>query len=255
MTVIPENRQDKNRRTYLAYFMKRIRIFTHVACEPPGYIQDLLERLAYPFEQVCLFDGKSVPTDLDDIAALVLMGGPGDVNQPTEWMQQEMSLIRTAMAKDVPVLGICLGAQLMSKAMGGWVREAESVEVGWHSVRLLPEAATHPLFKGLPLSFQVFQWHAHSFSVPDGAQSVATSECTECQAYVQGKNLALQFHLEMTDSIICSLLEKYAEDLVGTSTCVQTSEQIRENIQNKTQQTFAIADVLIERWLHSVMRS
>ena len=81
--------------------MKRIRIFTHVACEPPGYIQSLLEKLLYPFEQVCLFDGKDVPMDLDPVAALVFMGGPGDVNQPTAWMQQEILLIQRAISKGV----------------------------------------------------------------------------------------------------------------------------------------------------------
>lgn len=233
--------------------MKRIRIFTHCVCEPPGYIQTLIQRLDYPFEQVCLFDGERVPTDLEDIAALVFMGGPGDVNQPSDWMQQEMDLIRDAHGSGIPVLGICLGAQLMTKALGGTVWEADSLEVGWHNVELLPQADSHPWFEDLPQRFQVFQWHAHSFSPPEGVQSLATSECTPCQAYVTGDSMALQFHLEMTDDIINSLLDKYAEDLVGSSSCVQASEQIREDIRQKTEQTFAIADSLLEKWFHSVM--
>lgn len=235
--------------------MKRIRIFTHCVCEPPGYIQTLIERLQYPYEQVCLFDGDQVPTDLDDVAALVSMGGPGDVNQPSDWMQQEISLIREADASGIPVLGICLGGQLVSKALGGRVWEADGLEVGWHDVQLLPEATSHPWFEGLPERFPVFQWHAHSFAPPAGVQSLATSECTQCQAYVHGKSLALQFHLEMTETIICTLLEKYAEDLTASSACVQTSEQIRHDIKYKAEQTFAIADILLERWFHSVMSS
>lgn len=235
--------------------MKPIRIFTHCVCEPPGYVQTLLQRLEYAYEQVCLFDGEQVPSDLDEVAALVFMGGPGDVNQPSDWMQQEMTLIRDADARGIPVLGICLGGQLVSKALGGRVWEGESLEVGWHDVQLLPQASTHPWFQGLPERFQVFQWHAHCFAPPAGVQSLATSECTECQAYVHGQTLALQFHLEMTESIICTLLEKYAEDLDATSTCVQSSEQIRVDLANNCVQTFAIADIILERWFHSVMAS
>lgn len=235
--------------------MKPIRIFTHCVCEPPGYIQTLLERLQYPHEQVCLFDGDQVPTDLDGVAALVFMGGPGDVNEPSEWMQQEIALICEAHSRGIPVLGICLGGQLVSMALGGRVWESEGLEVGWHDVQLLPRANSHPLFEGLPERFQVFQWHAHSFAPPEGIQSLATSECTECQAFVHGQTLAIQFHLEMTESIICTLIEKYAEDLDATSDCVLSSEQIRDDIQNKCAHTFAIADILLQRWFHSVMSS
>ena len=235
--------------------MKPIRIFTHCVCEPPGYIHTLLQRLHYPHEQVCLFDGDQVPSDLDDIAALVFMGGPGDVNQPSDWMVQEMELIRQAEARDIPLLGICLGGQLVSKALGGSVYKANELEVGWHDVQLLPEAALHPWFEGLPEKFEAFQWHAHSFAPPAGAQPLATSACTECQAYVHGQNLAIQFHLEMTESIISTLLDKYADDLVANSNCVQTDEQIRLDIKRKTEQTFAVADVLLARWFHSVMSS
>ena len=210
--------------------MKRIRIFTHVACEPPGYIKTLLDSLDYANEQVCLNDGKSVPMDLDGIAGLVFMGGPGDVNEPTDWMQQEFELIRKAHAADVPVLGICLGAQLMSKALGGKVYQADGLEVGFHQVQLLDAGVKHPWFAGLPRQFTAFQWHAHSVSPPQGVQSLATSECTACQAYALGNSLALQFHLEMTDSIIRSLLEKYADDLSELSTCVQSAQQIRREI-------------------------
>lgn len=233
--------------------MKPIRIFTHAVCDPPGYIQTLLENLNYPFEQVCLYDGEPVPRDLDDVAALVFMGGAGNVNQPTDWMQQEISLIRAARAVNVPMLGICLGAQLMSKALGGRVYKSRGLEVGWHDVHLLPLDEPNPCVINLPKKFQVFQWHAHSFSAPPGASIVATSECTECQGYVLDNNMAIQFHLEMTESIIATILQKYPEDLIASSNCAQTSEQILYDIQHKTQQTFAIADRLLGPWFDSVM--
>lgn len=232
--------------------MKAIRIFTHATNEPPGYLATLLDRLGYSYEQVCLFDGQTVPMDLNNCDALVFMGGPGDVNEPTDWMQQEFELIRQAHAQGVPVLGICLGAQLMCKALGGQVFESDEVEVGWHDVKLLKLDELPPAFENLPQQFRVFQWHAHSLSPPSSAQTIATSDCTECQAYVHGKDLAIQFHLEMTEDIIKSLIDKYAEDLQPVSCCVQSADEILNDISSKCEQLFSVADVLLAQWFHSL---
>lgn len=232
--------------------MKPILIFTHGACDPPGYLATLLDRLEYPFQLVCLFDGQTVHMDLHNSAALVFMGGPGDVNQPEDWMQQEMTLIQQADAIGVPVLGICLGAQLMTKALGGRVWQANEVEVGWHDVEQLPLDEPYPFFADLPQQFGVFQWHAHSFTPPPGAQSIATSDCTECQAYVYGEHLALQFHLEMTEDIIRSIIGKYADDLQPVSNCVQSEDQIVEDISAKCERVFRIADCFLTGWFHSL---
>ncbi len=232
--------------------MKPVRIFSHATSEPPGYLVKLLDRLKYPYQLKCLEDGKQVPMDLEDISALVFMGGVGNVNEPTEWMLQEMSLIQKAKKQSVPVLGICLGAQLLSKALGGKVWQADSVEVGWHNVQLLPAAFDHPWFAQLPQEFTVFQWHAHVFSPPSGAISMATSQCTACQAYILGNTMAIQFHLEMSEDLISSLTEKFASDLIGESDCVQNREQILMNISEHCQHTYEIADKLLEPWFNSI---
>lgn len=228
--------------------MKPVRVFSHATSEPPGHIITLLDRLEYPYEMVCLEDGRHVPMELDNISALVFMGGPGNVNEPPDWMKQEMTLIQHAIEKEIPVLGICLGAQLMSKALGGKIWQADSVEVGWHDVQLLSAAKDSPCFVDLPENFTVFQWHAHVFSAPSGAVALATSECTECQAYSYGKSLALQFHLEMTEKIITELTDKFSSDLVGESDCVQNRDEILNNIKANCEQTFAIADILLTPW-------
>lgn len=234
--------------------MKPVRIFIHATSEPPGYIVNLFQRLDYPFELVCLEDGKQVPMDLQNISGLIFMGGVGNVNEPPEWMCQEMTLIQQAMEKDIPILGICLGAQLLSKALGGEVWQADHVEVGWHDVSLLPAASDHAWFKSVPNQFTVFQWHAHVFSPPTGAISMATSECTQCQAFTMKKSLAIQFHLEMTEEVITFLTEKFSSDLIGDSDCVQNREQILEDIANHCQHTFDLADKLLEPWLNTVFK-
>lgn len=232
--------------------MKPVRIFTHATSEPPGHVATLLKRLEFPYEIVCLEDGKQVPMDLDKISGLVFMGGPGNVNEAPDWMLQEMTLIRQAHSKDIPVLGICLGAQLMSKALGGNVWQGDTVEVGWHDVRLLPAAKNTPCFANLPEKFTVFQWHAHVVSAPPGAINLATSECTQCQAFSHGRSLALQFHLEMSEKIITELTGKYSSDLVGESDCVQNRETILKDIATNCEQAFSIADSLLAPWFHSL---
>ena len=232
--------------------MKPVRIFTHLACEPPGYLAQLLGNLGYPYQQVCLYDGEQVPMDLDNIAGLVIMGGPGNVNEPSTWMRQEIELIKKAFVNNTPVLGICLGAQLMSKALGGDVHPGKSVEVGWHQVELLPAAANDPCFSNVDQIFPVFQWHAHVFTAPPQSTALAFSACSDCQAFSYQNSLAVQFHLEMTVEIISSLMNLYGSDLVGDSDCTQNRTQILENIEVRSQQVNSMADAIFTPWFHSL---
>lgn len=235
--------------------MKPIRVFSHATSEPPGYVLTLLERLQYPYELVCLEDGKSVPMDLHSISALIFMGGVGNVNDPTTWMVEEMQLIQQAKQQGVPILGICLGAQLMSKALGGKVWQSDHVEVGWHAVELLSAASGHPWFSTLPQKFTVFQWHAHVFSPPPGAYAMVTSACTECQAFTMDNNLAIQFHLEMDENLIDYLTQKFSSDLTGDSDCVQSREEIMKNMSAHCSNAYKIADKLLQTWMLSVLET
>lgn len=233
--------------------MKPILIFTHDQCEPPGYIETLLRRKDIPFHQICLATGEDHGDySLEDISALIFMGGEGDVNQPTEWMQAEMRWIELAQKADIPVLGICLGAQLMCKAFGGQVCSDDELEIGWHPLELLSSARDHPWFNGLPQRFDAFHWHAHSCRPPSSVEVLASSACTPCQAFVLGRHLGLQFHLEMSPPIIESLIELYASDLEARSDCVQSRQQIQESIAQKCDQAFAIADRLLGQWLSAL---
>jgi GMP synthase-like glutamine amidotransferase len=233
--------------------MKPVTIFTHVACEPPGYLCTLLEREGIAWRQVCLSDGQPAPHDSHDASALVFMGGPGDVNQPTEWMRQEFEIIRQAFDEGTPMLGICLGGQLMSKALGGQVWPGDDLEVGWHQVRLSAAGRAHALFDGVTDEFPVFQWHAHHFSAPQRALSLASNDCAPCQAWVMDQHLALQFHLEMTEQIIRALLDKFAEDVSTPSNCVQARDAILDDIQARSEAVFAVADRLLVNWFRAVL--
>ena len=229
--------------------MKPIRFFRHVACESPGYLGTLLEQRGVDYEVICLDEGIDVPMNAGEVSGLVIMGGPGNVNELTGWMLQELELIRRAAKSGVPVLGICLGAQLISKALGGEVYRGENLEVGWHQVERIPVTGGHNWFDGLPARFEVFQWHEHSFLPPPGAVPLARSACAEQQAFALGNILAMQFHLEMTPESISGLVRRYASDLAHISECVQSAAAITADLAIRTRRLYRLADVVFGRWV------
>jgi GMP synthase-like glutamine amidotransferase len=210
--------------------MKPIRLFRHINCSAPGYLGQFLENNGIPFEIACIDNNTQVPDTLDDISGLVIMGGPGDVNSPLVWMRQEELLIQRAAAAGIPVMGICLGGQMMARALGGEVSSKYRLEVGWHHVERVADSAGQSWMQGLPTRFEVFQWHAHEFQLPPGATALFTSRCTPCQAFALGNMLAMQFHLEITATTVRSLTREFPSDMKGQSSCVQQAGELCDQL-------------------------
>jgi len=229
--------------------MKPVRLFRHINCSIPGYLCKYLEDHGVPFEIACVGDGMPVPDSLDDISGLVFMGGPGDVNSPVVWMQEEQAMIRKAAARGTPVMGVCLGAQMISKALGGSTSSDYKLEVGWHHVETQDGAEDNPWFKGLPSRFEVFQWHAHEFTLPPGATPLLTSRCTPCQAFSAGNMLAMQFHLEINASTVRSLTQQYAGDISTVSDCVQQAGELCGRLDEHISHLHTTADTIYSNWL------
>ena len=238
--------------------MKPLRIFLHVICETPDYLSTYLQHRGIAFEVVCLDDGLPVPDDLDNVSGLIFMGGAGSVNDDKDWIAQELALIRKADALCVPMLGICFGAQLISKALGGEVWPGDELEIGWHTIEAVNEIESEPghctkntdsWLAELPKSFVAFQWHAHTLSAPPGASQLWRNCCYEQQGFVKGRALGMQFHLEFTAETILDLSRRYSSDLCHTTECVQSVEQINENIQQRETQLHEMADLIYNRWL------
>jgi len=150
------------------------------------------------------------------------------------------------------MLGICLGGQLISKALGGTVKPAERLEVGWHPVEQVNHSGASGWLDGLPPRFEVFQWHAHTFSVPPGAVHLLRSDCADNQAFAIGNILAIQFHLEVTPESVRELTQRFPGDLEPVSDCVQDAAALTADLEARTQRLHSIADVVFERWLRSV---
>jgi GMP synthase (glutamine-hydrolysing) len=142
---------------------------------------------------------------VDQAQALIVMGGPMSVNDPLPWLRQEERYLVQAISSGVPVLGICLGAQLLAKSLGSRVYPMGHKEIGWYSIRFTEAAAADPLFEGLPREEIVFEWHGDTFDLPAGAEKLAESDLCGNQAFRCGTNLyGLQFHPEVTPEIIDS---------------------------------------------------
>ncbi|MGA2410544.1 MAG: type 1 glutamine amidotransferase, partial [Candidatus Binataceae bacterium] len=125
-----------------------------------------------------------------------------------------IALIESALAAGKPVLGLCLGSQLLAAALGAEVRRAAHREIGWYPVRLDDAAASDRLFRDLPREFVAAHWHSDTFALPAGATTLASSELTEIQAFRHGTNAyGIQFHAEMTRPILEALVTEFGEGL------------------------------------------
>ncbi len=181
--------------------MKPIVIFRHHHSEGPGYLAEFLDAHQLPWQLIRIDENETVPTDVSRFSGLVFMGGPMSVNDALPWIEPAMALIREAVACDIPVLGHCLGGQLMSKALGGSVRKNAVKEIGWGEVSVSANAEAGAWFGDIK-SATVFHWHSETFNTPNGATHLLSSKHCTNQAYAMGKHLALQCHVEMTAEMI-----------------------------------------------------
>lgn len=162
-----------------------------------------------------------------DFGMLIVLGGPMSVYEEDRhpWLIREKRFVRQCVEDGKPVLGICLGAQMLAEALGGTVRRNDQKEIGWHPVRRTAEK--HPIFDGMPETFVSFQWHGDTFTLPEGARRLAYSEACGNQAFAYGDRvLGLQFHLETTPACIGTMLDVWADELAAKAPYVQAPGDI-----------------------------
>lgn len=232
--------------------MKRnpVLIFRHHPGEGPGYLAEFLDEQSIPWREIAVDQGEKVPGSLRGAAGLVFMGGPMSVNDPLPWIAGELALIRKARDARLPVLGHCLGGQLIAKALGAQVTRNPVKEIGWLPVRAESHAAACGWLGGLGSEFEVFHWHGETFGLPEGAQRILSSAACANQGFVIGNLLALQCHIEMTaDMVRAWAREGAAETAAARGPTVQDEVAMTADLEARVRALHGIARPLYSRWV------
>lgn len=184
-------------------------VIMHHPDEGPGTIGDYLGQRGVEVIFARLYDGQALPDSPDSFDAVISMGGPMNVyeEQSHPWLAAEDAFLRRALDAGVPMLGVCLGSQLMAKALDAAVSQNPVPELGWAPVRLTEQAAGDRLMAGVDPAFGAFHWHGDTFALPQGATLLAASDDCAHQAFNWGNAWGLQFHVEVTPEIVASWAE------------------------------------------------
>jgi GMP synthase-like glutamine amidotransferase len=230
--------------------MKPVLILQHLHADGPAYLGSWLKREGVPHRVLNAEAGDSFPTDITGHSALAVLGGEMSANDPLPCLREGEHLILCAMRAGVPVLGHCLGGQLMAKALGAPVGASPQPEIGWHAMRLLPCAQTAAWFGNAP-AVTVCQWHYDAFDLPEGAQGLAQSEACPWQAFAIGPHLAMQFHIEIDEAKLRAWVSTHDERYLAATARpgVQTASQMLQGMGQHMAASQALADRIYARWI------
>ena len=231
-------------------------VLQHIACEPPAAFEDELRSRGLELLRVELDEGDALP-DWREFPAIVVMGGPMGAYEEDEhpWLAAEKRLLREAVEADVPVWGVCLGAQLLAGALGARVYPGERPEVGLLPVELTSAASSDPVFGEAPSSFPTLQWHGDTFDLPAGATLLASSPAYPNQAFRIGRSYALQFHIEVSLELATEWGEvpAYAQSLEATLG-PGALDRLLAGVEEHADVTLPLARRLFGSWLEHVAR-
>jgi len=223
-------------------------VIQHIECETPGTIADILNQKEIFFQTVDAYKGEPVPKEMGAAAGVIIMGGPMGVYEEERYpfLRDEIRLIEQAIKEDKAVLGVCLGSQLLAKALGARVTKGKKKEIGWYPVSLTEGAAKDRLWTGVERSFIAYHWHGDVFDLPRGAEPLASSALTPCQAFRYGERAyGFLFHMEVTEKIIAGMIRTFAAELKEEKLDAQ---RIAEMAANYLPNLRSIGKVVFSRW-------
>jgi len=233
--------------------MKPVLILQHLNQDGPAYLRTWLEREHVPFEVFNSEAGQDFPQHVDAYGALAVLGGEMSANDPLPSLRRAEQLIRDAVGAGVPVLGHCLGGQLMARALGARVADSPAPEIGWHPIRIHAGEESAEWFGDIAEAL-VFQWHYDAFELPAGAHSLAQSAACPHQAFALGPHLAMQFHVELDEPKLSAWAGAHDLRFVAARhwATVQSAEALLEQAAQHLEAQQHLADRLYSRWLSGV---
>ncbi len=223
---------------------RNLLIIKQVEDEGPGLIEKIFTTHGWAIETIELSRGEELPSGFDEVGAVVVLGGPMNVHEEAKYpfLIEEEHYIRKALIGEIPLLGICLGAQLLAKTCGARVKKAPQREIGWCRVKKTGEGENDSLFSKSPDHMQVFQWHEDTFDIPEGAVLLVTGKDCRNQAFRVGQNAyGLQFHIEVTEDMIQSWFQSGEEAFV---------EKILSDTRNIKEKYDTQADQILLNFMH-----
>ena len=234
--------------------LKPVAVFRFSDTEGPGHFATFLDATRVPWTLVKLDEGDPVPASSESFSGLAFMGGPMSANDELPWTQPVLALMRDAVARGVPVIGHCLGGQMLSRALGGKVSVNPVKEIGWNPVKVEDNATAREWFGDLP-EFTTFQWHGDTFTIPPGGERILTGMHCPNQAYVvDGKHLGMQCHVEMTPEMIASWIGSGSGEVREnlSSPAVQPVEKIQGEMPERLPKLSSTAERLYRRWARNL---
>ena len=229
--------------------MLPVAIFRFSRTEGPAHFAEWLDAQGVSWQLIAIDRGDAIPTDSTAYAGVGMMGGPMSVTDALPWIAPVSALLRDAVARKVPVIGHCLGGQLLAQALGARVMRADVPEIGWLEVDATGTARRDDWFGGRE-RFTAFQWHYDAFELPSEATRVLANEFNQNQAYViDDRHIGFQCHVEMTRDLVETWCRTGAAELPATSTASQQSkDEILRDLERRVAALNAVADGIYARW-------
>ena len=223
-----------------------ILLIKHIGIEGPGIIAEFFGNTAWQVETVELEKGDKFPEVYSAIEAVIVLGGPMNVYEEDKFpfLKAEDAFIKKAIKQEIPILGICLGAQLLAKACGARISRAEHNEIGWYKVSLTEQGRQDALFRNINNELDILQWHNDTFQLPERAELLVTSEVCKNQAFRVGKNAyGLQFHIEVTPNMVESWIKEYLDN--SDPAKIVDSKNLLIDTYKKEQQFIRRANIIL----------
>ncbi len=234
--------------------MKPVLFLQNIPIETPGTMERFLEERNISWEIRDLYSSESVPSDLTHYGAIVVLGGPMNVDEEDQYpfLAQEKVFLKRGIEMDIPILGICLGGQLLASALGAQVVKCEQMEIGWKEVEFTEAGEENVLLTGLSNPLSVFQWHGDTFQMPEGALHLAHSSDCRNQAFSwKDKYFGLQFHVEVTERMASAWARAYYEETPMEERII-LKNLIENEERDKSMKVNHLADRLFHNFFCSV---